>query len=179
MTRSFGLYNPGTNLRMIQDAYKIMDYIERLESIEHDEGSSLERRQTAAKEKSFQVKDLEELKSYMRNSKHDFTKLVYYKYIEGYSLEEVAQVLGHSYSNIAKIHASFTEYMKNPKEEQIVKPFANSEEFNEYLEQLREFINPKYETCCTHCGCTTIIPHEQARKIFANESKRERVKTGR
>lgn len=78
MTRSFGLYNPGTNLRMIQDAYKIMDYIDRLECIEHDEASSLERRQVAAKEKSFQMKDLEDLKSYMKNSKHDFTKLVYY-----------------------------------------------------------------------------------------------------
>lgn len=176
MTRSFGLYNPGTNLRMIQDAYKIMDYIDCLESIEHDEASSLERRQAAAKEKSYQVKDLEDLKSYMRNSKHDFTKLVYYKYIEGYSLEEVAQVLGHSYSNVAKIHASFTEYMKQPKEEPILNPIQN---FNEYLEQLRELINPKYETCCTHCGCTTTIPHEKARKIFANESRRERVKTGR
>lgn len=176
MTRSFGLYNPGTNLRMIQDTYKIMDYIERLESIEHDEGSSLERRQAAAKEKSYQVKDLEDLKSYMKNSKHDFTKMVYYKYIEGYSLEEVAQVLGHSYSNIAKIHASFTEYMKQPKEESIINPIPN---FNEYLEQLRELINPKYETCCTHCGSTTTIPHVLARKIFANESRRERVKTGR
>ncbi|GEM_PF-4102736 len=176
MTRSFGLYNPGTNLRMIQDAYKIMDYIERLESFEHDEGSSLERRQAAAKEKSYQVKDLENLKSYMKNSKHDFTKMVYYKYIKGYSLEEVAQVLGHSYSNIAKIHASFTEYMRQPKEESIINPIPN---FNEYLEQLRELINPKYETNCTHCGCTTTIPHELARKIFANESRRERVKTGR
>lgn len=176
MTRSFGLYNPGTNLRMIQDAYKIMDYIDRLESIEHDEASSLERRQAATKEKSLQMKDLEDLKSYMRNSKHDFTKLLYYKYIEGYSLEEVAQVLGHSYSNVAKIHASFTEYMKNPKEEPFVNPIPN---FNEYLEQLRELIKPKYETCCTHCGCTTTIPHELSRKIFANESRRERVKTGR
>ncbi|WDU80292.1 hypothetical protein [Lysinibacillus sp. G01H] len=179
MTRLFGLYNPGTNLRMIQDAYRIMDYIERLESIEHDEGSSLERRQAAAKEKSYQVKDLEDLKSYMRNSKHDFTKLVYYKYIEGYSLEEVAQVLAHSYSYVAKIHASFTEYMKQPTEEPIVKPFANSEEFNKYLKQLRELINPEYETCCSHCGSTTTIPHELARKIFANESRRERVKNGR
>lgn len=176
MTRAFKLYNPGTNLRMIQDAYRIMDYIDRLESVEHDETSSLERRQAAAKEKSFQKKNLEDLKSYMRNSKHDFTKLVYYKYIEGYSLEEVAQVLGQNYSSVAKIHASFTEYMKQPKEEPIVKPFSNS---NEYLKQLKELVNPKYEACCNHCGSTTTIPHEIARKIFANESRRERAKAGR
>lgn len=176
MPRSLGLYNPGTNLRMIQDAYKIMDYIDRLESIEHDEASSLERRQVAAKEKSFQMKDLEDLKSYMKNSKHEFTKLVYYKYIEGYSLEEVAQVLNKNYGNVAKIHAAFTEFMKNPKEEPIVNPIPN---FNEYLEQLKELINPKYEACCTHCGSTTTIPHEVARKIFANESRRERAKAGR
>ncbi len=176
MTRAFKLYNPGTNLRMIQDAYRIMDYIDCLESIEHDEASSLERRQAAVKEKSFQKEDLEDLKSYMRNSKHDFTKLVYYKYIEGYSLEEVAQMLGQNYSNVAKIHASFTEYMKQPKEEPIVKPFSN---FNEYLEQLKELVNPKYETCCKNCGSTTTIPHEVARKIVANESRRERAKAGR
>ena len=158
---------------MIKDAFRIMDFVNHLESIELDENDSPERRQAAAKEKAYQLESLDELKSLMKNSRSNSTRLIYYKYIEGYTIEEAALELGISYSHASNMHAAFSSYIKNPEKQ--AKP-DKKPITKEYLETLNELINPEYKTCCIHCGGTTTIPHEVARKIFANESKRERAK---
>lgn len=171
----YTIKDPEFYASMIDTAYRIMDYIDRLKSIEEDQSSEPDRIDAAAKERGYQEEDLEKLKALMRESETGFVRVIYYKYIEGLTLEEVSMKLNISYSYLNKRHAEFSSYLKKPKEKTEPKPRINPEESKAYLKALGNLISPEYETCCEHCGCLTKISHQVARNIFATESKRERV----
>lgn len=168
---TYTMTNPKLNSEMIKDAYEITDYIEWLECIEHDEVSSQERRQAAADEKGHQLEDLEKLKTLMRNNRSGFTRIIYYKYIEGYSLQEVADVLRLHHGTVANAHARFTSYLNNPEK---YKP-KKKPNIKKVIKALDELLNPKYEIECITCGCLTEIPHEVVNKIYNTENKKRRV----
>lgn len=100
-------------VRMIGDIYNLMNRIEYYESAANDESYEQKKREVAAKQLGFLQQDLEGYKMFMRNSNSRMTKIVYYKYIEGFTLEEVAEQIGMHPNNVRAIHPKFSRYLKS------------------------------------------------------------------
>lgn len=99
-------------VRMIADVYSLMNRIEYYLTAANNESYEQEKREVATKQLGFLQQDLEEYKEFMRSSNSRMTKIVYYKYIEGFTLEEVAEQLGMHPSNVKAIHPKFSQYLK-------------------------------------------------------------------
>lgn len=165
MQMTYKMVSPEMHQDMIKVAYQIMDYIEQLEGIEKDEASSQERRQAAASEKSFQQADLEKLKSMMKNSRIGFTRVIYLKYIEGYTLQEVADELNLSRHTLSTIHANFTSYLKNP-----VKKERREIDIDQVIRNLHTLQHANHQVECKDCGSINRIPRRVINKIIKKES---------
>ena len=85
--------NPELYETLIEDVYRFMKKIDWLENFKGDEKHDANVRQAVSEEIEFQKKDLDELKSLMKNNKDGFVRIIYYKYVEGYSLNEVVDEL--------------------------------------------------------------------------------------
>ncbi|PIC71142.1 hypothetical protein CSV77_03630 [Sporosarcina sp. P16b] len=165
MQMTYKMVSPEMHQDMIKVAYQIMDYIERLEGIEKDETSSQERRQAAAREKSFQQADLEKLKSMMKNSRIGFTRVIYLKYIEGYTLQEVADELNLSRSALSVAHANFKRCLKNP-----VKKERKEIDIDQVTRNIQTLQRDNHELECKNCGSINRIPRHIINKIIKMES---------
>lgn len=160
---------------LIEDAYGIMEKIDQLESIAEDEKNSMEIRRAVSNEIEYQKKDLNDLKLRMKNNRDGFTRIIYYRYIEGFTLDEVADELNLSYSVVAKHHADFTSYLNSPKEEREKITWINAVEFRKFLSNLESLMHPKYEACCHHCQSLTLISNEVVKKIVSTETNKARA----
>lgn len=100
-------------VRMIEDIYNLMNRIEYYESVANNESYEQKKREVAAKQMGFLQQDLEDYKEFMRNRKSRITKIVYYKYIEGFTLDEVAEQIGFHPNTVKAIHPMFTQYLKS------------------------------------------------------------------
>ena len=110
----------------------------------------------------------------MKNNKDGFVRIIYYKYVEGYSLNEVVDELNSNYGTVANNHAEFSSYLNTPKEERERPKVLSGVEFRRMSENLKQSMEPTYEACCSHCGNTTMISSELVKKIVSTEVNKER-----
>lgn len=100
------------NYRWIKNIYNIMDKIEKYQAIVDDEQNTEEMRKAFAKEIEFQQQDLEDLKKLVSRFKSGLSKLLFKKYVEGYTIEEAAIEMGYSRQSLSETHANFTRKLK-------------------------------------------------------------------
>lgn len=100
------------NYRWIRDVYDIMNKIEKYQMIVDDERNPPDQREIFAKEIEIQKQDLEDLKTLVKGFKSEASQLLYKKYVEGYTLEEIAVEMGYSESFARKVHAQFTNGLR-------------------------------------------------------------------
>lgn len=153
-------------------ANDIQGKIEKYQRIVNDTSQVKEIREFARKEVIIQEKDLEGFLQLVRSRNETFSSLLILKYFEGYTLEEAALSLNVIYKSYVKKHADFINYIKQHKHQPSKN---NSLEFKKFIEKLEHVLNPKYETCCSKCGSNTTISQNVIRKIFIDESRKERT----
>lgn len=157
----------------IQDAYEIQDKIQFLQEIIEDDESNIERKAAAQRELDIQNKDFANLKQVIYSFKNEFNKVLWLKYVEGYTLEEIVPEVNYGYTTIKDQHSKFTKFLNG----EIKAPDpVDLGDFKGFLKNLQELINPKYETCCENCGDNTVLSSEFVRKLYNKESHRDRVK---
>lgn len=152
-------------------ANDIQGKIEKYELMSNDKTQIKEIRELAREEVVIQEKDLEEFLDLVRSLNGPFSNLLILKYFKGYTLEEAALSLNVIYKSYVTKHANFIKYIKQHK----YQPSKNNSlEFKKFIKKLEFVLNPKYETCCINCGSTTTISQDVIRKIFIDESRKER-----
>ncbi|MFJ8065828.1 hypothetical protein ACIQYS_14455 [Psychrobacillus sp. NPDC096426] len=101
-----------SNYRWIKGIYETMNKIDKYQAIADDEQNPEDMRKAFAKEVEFQKRDLEDCKELIRGFKSSFSQLLFKKYIEGYTLEEVAVDMGYVANSLDNVHAQFTRALR-------------------------------------------------------------------
>lgn len=134
----------------------------------------MERKAAAQRELDIQIEDFANLKQVIYGFKNKFNRVLWLKYVEGYTLEETVPEVNYSHRTIQSAHFKFTTFLKSKtKSTERVDDTVN---FNRFIKNLQELLNPQYKTCCENCGENVILSTEFVRKIYNKESHRARVK---
>lgn len=96
----------------------LKDYSEQVAAIEHYK-NLLQDEQLYESDQAFVKREIEERQSDLEGFKkliqsftHILTRLLYLKYVEGYTVEAAADMIGKTHNYCANLHAAFTKYLK-------------------------------------------------------------------
>lgn len=99
------------NYRWLKDYYDTVAKIDYYETM-IDKQTTQETRAGLISEINFLKQDLEDFRNLIQNLRSTFPKVVYLKYIEGYTLDEAADEIGYSMSYVRSKHARFVSKLK-------------------------------------------------------------------
>lgn len=100
----------------VNDYYEVLSKIERLERLAQEHRDKPELLKAILEEKMNLTKDAEDIKKFVKERNTSLSQLIYLRYFEGYTLEEIATELHLSYNNVKKIHSDYARYCKSKEE---------------------------------------------------------------
>lgn len=98
--------------RWMKSALDTKKQIEEYQLIIFDMKKPKETREALEKEIAILEEYLEDLFAMVMGFRNELSKVLYLKYFEGYTLEEIARMMGYSVNYIYNIHSKFTKYLK-------------------------------------------------------------------
>ncbi|WP_176489552.1 DUF1492 domain-containing protein [Lysinibacillus fusiformis] len=100
------------NARWLKDYLDQVGDIEHYEILRHEQHLTIDELEFVTTEIIERKKELEQYKNIIRNFKDYLSQILYLKYVEGYSLEKVADQMKISRGYAAKLHSAFTRHLR-------------------------------------------------------------------